>query len=341
MCQCHLRSMLSTQLTGVPAALYKKCKAIANENPHRRRLDTPQPIRYRAPMAALGGPSLSWSNVADLIRLRNQTGSLLLLFPTLWALVLAGDGDPPLPLTAIFVAGVFVMRSAGVTINDLWDRDLDRRVQRTRERPLASGRMQPGAAVAVFLALIGIAASLVFLLNPFTIALSPIALLLAVLYPLAKRVLPLPQAILGAAFGWGAIMAWSAVRNEIGWPAVGLFVATIFWAIGYDTIYSLQDVDDDQRIDVHSAALLFGVWTWVAVGSALSAMVAVLGLVGLATGLAWPFYVTLLLTGALFAWQARRIQHPVAPAQAFALFKQHARPGALILLGIWTGALLR
>src|SRR5437867_13413230 len=119
-----------------------------NENPHRRRLDTPEPIRYRAPMAALGGLSLSWSNVADLIRLRNQTGSLLLLFPTLWALVLAGDGHPPLPLTAIFVAGVFVMRSAGVTINDLWDRDLDRRVLRTRARPPASGRLQPGAAAA-------------------------------------------------------------------------------------------------------------------------------------------------------------------------------------------------
>ena len=161
------------------------------------------------------------------------------------------------------------------------------------------------------------------------------------MYPLAKRVLPLPQAILGAAFGWGAIMAWSAVRNEIGWPAVGLFVATIFWAIGYDTIYSLQDLDDDQRIDVHSAALLFGAWTWVAVGSALSAMVAVLGLVGLATGLAWPFYVTLLLTGVLFASQVRRIKHPVAPAQAFALFKQHVWAGALILAGFWSGVLLR
>src|SRR3989442_4416001 len=123
-CQGLRRSMASPRLTGVPAALYKKCKAIANENPHRRRLDTPEPIRYRAPMAALGGPSLSWSNVADLIRLRNQTGSLLLLFPTLWALVLAGDGDPPLPLTAIFVAGGFFMRSAGGTINDLLDRGL-------------------------------------------------------------------------------------------------------------------------------------------------------------------------------------------------------------------------
>src|SRR5438132_11192372 len=201
--------------------------------------------------------------------------------------------------------------------------------------------MQPRAAAASFLALIVLAAGLVFLLNSLTVTLAPIALHLAGLCPLAKRVLPHPQAILGMAFGWGAIMAWSAVRNEIAWPAVGLFVATIFWAIGYDTIYALQDQEDDQRAGVHSAALLFGPWLWLSVGSALSATVALLGLVGLATGLAWPFYMTLLLTGGLFAWQARRIQHPVAPAQAFALFKQHVWAGALILLGIWSGPLLR
>src|SRR2546421_4150341 len=166
MCQGLRRSMASARLTGVPAALYKKCKAIANENPHRRRLDTPQPIRYRAPMAALGGPSLSWSNLADLIRLRNQTGSLLLLLPTLWALVLAGDGHPPLSLTAIFVTGVFVMRSAGVTVNDLWDRDLDRRGPRTPERPPASRRPQPPAAAGGFFSLVGGGTRPVFLLHP-------------------------------------------------------------------------------------------------------------------------------------------------------------------------------
>src|SRR5438094_927444 len=169
-------------------------------------------------------------------------------------------------------------------------------------------KWEPSAAVAVFFAVIGIAAGLVFLLNSLTSALAPAALLLVVLSPLAKRVLPLPQAILGMAFGWGAIMAWSAVRNEIAWPAVGLFVATIFWAIGYDTIYALQDQEDDQRAGVHSAALLFGPWAWVAVGSALSVMMALLGLVGLATGLAWPFYVTALLTGVLVSSQARRIK---------------------------------
>jgi 4-hydroxybenzoate polyprenyltransferase len=292
-------------------------------------------------MAVSGGPSLSWSTLADLIRLRNQTGSFLLLFPTLWALVLAGDGHPPLPLVAIFTVGVFVMRSAGVTINDWWDRDLDRRVQRTRERPLASGRLQPHAALGVFVVLIAAAAGLVSLLNPLTIALAPVALLLAVLYPLAKRVMPLPQAVLGIAFGWGAVMAWSAVRNEIGWPALGLFAATVCWAVGYDTIYALQDIEDDRLVGVRSSAIFFGGRCWIAVGGALLAMTAILALVGAATRLAPPFYLSLVLAVGLFVAQARQIRRGVARAHAFTLFKQHVGVGALILAGIWSGVLLR
>jgi 4-hydroxybenzoate polyprenyltransferase len=286
------------------------------------------------------GP-VSWSSLADLIRLRNQTGTLLLLFPTLWALVLAGDGHPPLSLAAIFIAGAFVMRSAGVTINDLWDRDLDRRVRRTQNRPLASGRLRPRIALGVFVGLILVAAGLVALLNPLTIALAPVALLLAVLYPLTKRVMACPQAVLGIAFGWGAIMAWAAVRNEIGWPAIGLFLATVFWAIGYDTIYALQDREDDARIGVLSAALLFGQWTWLAVLGALAAMVLFLTLVGMAARLTLPFYLALVPASALFAYQGWRIKRGVAPAAAFTLFRQHAWVGALILAGIWSGVLLR
>lgn len=292
-------------------------------------------------MAVSGGPPLSWSALADLIRLRNQTGSFLLLFPTLWALVLAGDGHPPLPLIAIFIAGVFVMRSAGVTINDWWDRDLDRRVQRTRERPLASGRLHPHAALGVFVVLIAAAAGLVSLLNPLTIALASVALLLAVLYPLAKRVMPLPQAVLGIAFGWGAVMAWSAVRNEIGWPALGLFAATVCWAVGYDTIYALQDIEDDRRVGVRSSAIFFGDRCWIAVGGALLAMTAILALVGAAARLALPFYLSLALAVGLFVAQARQIRREVSQAHAFALFKQHVGIGALILAGIWSGVLLR
>jgi len=292
-------------------------------------------------MAVSGGSSRSWPALADLIRLRNQTGSFLLLFPTLWALVLAGDGHPPLPLAAVFIAGVFVMRSAGVTINDWWDRDLDRRVARTHERPLAAGRLHPHTALGVFVALIVVAAALVSLLNPLTIALAPVALLLAVLYPLSKRVMPLPQAVLGIAFGWGAVMAWSAVQNEIGWPALGLFAATICWAVGYDTIYALQDIEDDRRVGVRSSAIFFGARCWIAVGGALLAMTALLALVGAATHLAAPFYLALALAAGLFIVQTRQLRRGVSQTQAFALFKQHVGIGALILAGIWSGVLLR
>ena len=287
------------------------------------------------------GFSLPWSALADLIRLRNQTGTLLLLFPTLWALVLAGNGRPPLSLTVIFVTGAFLMRSAGVTINDLWDRDLDARVERTRTRPLASGRLRPPVAVGVFLCLILLAASLVTLLNPLTIALAPVALLLAVLYPLAKRFMPVPQAVLGIAFGWGAVMAWSAVRNEIGWAALGLFAATVCWAVGYDTIYALQDKDDDLRVGVRSSAIFFGERCWIAVGAVFLIMTAILALVGAATRLASPFYISLALAAGLFAAQTRQVKRGVSQAQALTLFKQHVGIGALILAGIWSGGVFR
>ncbi len=292
-------------------------------------------------MVAPGGPPRVWSALADLIRLRNQTGSLLLLFPTLWALVLAGEGHPPPVLTALFMAGVFVMRSAGVAINDWWDRDLDRLVQRTRERPLASGHLHQHVAIAVFVALIGVAALLVSRLNPLTMALASVALLLALLYPLAKRVMPLPQAVLGIAFGWGAIMAWAAVRNEIGWPALGIFAATICWAVGYDTIYALQDIEDDRRIGVRSSAIFFGDRCWLAVGGALLTMTAILALVGAATHLAFPFHLSLVAAIGLFITQVRQVKRGVSQAHAFALFKQHVGIGALILAGIWSGVIFR
>jgi 4-hydroxybenzoate polyprenyltransferase len=284
--------------------------------------------------------STTWTDVAELIRLRNQTGSLLLLFPTLWALVLAAGGRPSLSLVLIFIAGTFLMRSAGVTINDWWDRDLDRLVDRTRMRPLAAGRLSPVMALIIFSVLILMAVGLLLLLNPLTVALAPMALVLAVFYPLAKRLLPVPQAFLGAAFGWGAIMAWAAVRNEVEWPAVGVFAATIFWAIGYDTIYALQDRDDDSRVGIYSSALYFGNRVWVAVFLMLMMMVGILTVVGAGVGLGAPFYVALVGASLWFVYQAQRVRQGVSRGEAFALFKQHVWIGALILCGIWAGLLV-
>src|SRR5262249_20696758 len=147
-------------------------------------------------------PRLTWTNVSRLIRLPSQTGTWLLMLPTLWSLVLASKGLPPWPLLLLFMLGSFIMRSAGVVLNDLADRSFDRRVTRTQQRPLASGDMSARQALAVLALLLIVAALLVLQLNSTTILLSPVALLLAALYPFAKRVVHVPQAVLGIAFGW-------------------------------------------------------------------------------------------------------------------------------------------
>lgn len=283
-------------------------------------------------------PSLS--ACGRLIRLQNQTGTLLLLLPTLWALVLASRGLPPWRLTVIFVIGSFLMRSAGVVLNDLADRSLDRHVARTQSRPLASGELAPGHAVAILVVLVTLAAALLLLLDPMTIMLSPIALLLAALYPFAKRVIHIPQAMLGLAFGWGTIMAWSAAQGTVAAPAWCAFAATLCWAIGYDTIYALQDQDDDRRIGVKSSALFFGSLAWLAVGVALGGMLLLLSIAGWLTQVGWFYYLVLIAVGFFCVWQVRRLRHTISASFALSMFQQHVWVGTAVLGGLLGGFLL-
>jgi 4-hydroxybenzoate polyprenyltransferase len=282
----------------------------------------------------------SWSAVGRLIRLGNQTGTLLLLLPSLWSLALAARGLPPWHLIVIFSLGSFLMRSAGVVLNDLADRRFDRHVARTKERPLASGELSPLQASGVLLVILIPAALLVFSLTPLTVLLSPIALLLAALYPFAKRFIRLPQAMLGIAFGWGAIMAWAASRGTIESPAWLVFAATVCWAIGYDTVYALQDKEDDLRIGVKSSALLFGSSVWLAVGLSLTGMLSLLGVAGWLAEIGWWFYLVLAAAGLFCLRQALALRNPVTPAQAFRMFRQHAWMGATLFVGLLAGFLL-
>jgi 4-hydroxybenzoate polyprenyltransferase len=283
---------------------------------------------------------LSWSAIGRLIRLQNQTGTWLLMLPTLWSLVLAAHGVPPLHLVAIFVTGSFVMRSAGVVLNDLADRSFDRHVTRTRVRPLASGELSTVHALVVLGLFLSVAGVLVLLLDPLTILLSPIAIFLAGLYPFAKRVIHIPQAMLGIAFGWGTIMAWTASRGAIEAPAWCLFTATICWAIGYDTIYALQDREDDRRIGVKSSALLFGSSSWLAVGTAFLAMLVLLGLSGWLAHIGWIYYAALAAIGVWFLRQALQLRQAVPAPTAFHMFRQHVWVGAAVLIGMVAGFLL-
>lgn len=200
-----------------------------------------------------------------LIRLDKPIGTLLLLWPTLWALWLASSGVPDLSILLIFTAGTFLMRSAGCAINDYADRDFDRHVKRTQGRPVTSGKILGKEAVAVAGTLALFAFFLIQPLNTFTKQLSVLALLVAFIYPFTKRFFAMPQAVLGIAFGFGIPMAYAAVLDFIPLEAWFLFIGNIFWAIAYDTAYAMVDRDDDLRLGLRTSAITFGQYDVVAI----------------------------------------------------------------------------
>ncbi|MGH7233385.1 MAG: 4-hydroxybenzoate octaprenyltransferase, partial [Nitrospiraceae bacterium] len=296
----------------------------------------PDPSPTDHPSAGFIQPACSLgtcATVSRLIRLSNQSGTFLLMLPTLWALVLASRGRPPVGLLIIFATGSFLMRSAGVIMNDLADRSFDRHVARTRARPLASGAIGVSAALTIVMILLVLSAGLLTFLNRFTILLSPVAVVLAAVYPFSKRILSIPQAVLGMAFGWGVIMAWAAVQDGLSPQAWLLYAATICWAVAYDSIYALQDRGDDIRVGVKSSAVLFGSRTWLAVGLALTIMFILLGWAGWLTGANGGFYGVLIAIAGFLSQQVWRLKDPISPALAFRLFQQHVWVGWAILAG--------
>ena len=215
-----------------------------------------------------------------LMRLDKPIGILLLLWPTLWALWIAGAGHPSPMLVVIFTAGVVIMRSAGCVINDYADRHIDLHVERTQARPLTSGSLTEREVLMLFVGLLSMAFLLVLLLNPLTIALSFAAALLAAAYPFTKRYTHLPQAFLGAAFGWAIPMAFAAQTGSIDPRLWWLFLATLLWALIYDTMYAMVDREDDLKIGVKSTAILFGRYDRLIIGLLQFAMICTLLVAG-------------------------------------------------------------
>ena len=280
---------------------------------------------------------IPWPALARLIRLPNQTGTYLLLLPTMWGLVLAARGIPPPHLLAIFIGGSFLMRSAGVIMNDLADQSFDRQVTRTKTRPLASGELSRRHAAILLALLLVVAASLLFFLRPIVTWLAPVAVFLAALYPYSKRWIHIPQAMLGIAFGWGTVMAWAAVRGQLDVPVWCLFGATAAWAVAYDTIYAIQDQEDDRRIGVKSAALYFGSSVHQGVGLAFGIMLVFLTAAGWFAQLGWPYYAALLGVAVFFLLQIGRLRRPITPTHAFDMFRKHVWVGVAILAGLLAG----
>ncbi len=239
----------------------------------------------------------------SLMRVDRPIGTLLLLWPTYWGLWLAAQGTPPFPLFLIFTLGTWLMRSAGCVINDYFDRDFDRQVARTRDRPLASGVLRGRDALVLFVLLCLLAAALLPFLHPLVAWLALIAVAISVAYPLFKRFTHLPQAFLGLAFSFGIPMAFAAVRGEIPALAWWLMAANAAWVIAYDTAYAMADRPDDLRAGIRSTAILFGRYDRLAIALLDILMLAILAGIGWQQGLSWPYWFSLLGALALFVYQ--------------------------------------
>jgi 4-hydroxybenzoate polyprenyltransferase len=215
-----------------------------------------------------------------LMRLNRPIGIWLLLWPTLWALWVAGNGHPDPKVLVVFVLGVTVMRSAGCIINDFADRNVDPHVRRTRERPLAARRVTPTEALLLFVGLLGVALWLATFLNPFTLRLACVGAALTVSYPLMKRFFALPQLYLALAFSWGVPMAFAALLGRLPRVAWVMFVATIIWVTIYDTLYAMVDREDDLKVGVNSSAIVFADMDRLIVGALQLTMLVALALMG-------------------------------------------------------------
>ena len=282
-------------------------------------------------------PAMSLSDklphYARLMRIDKPIGTLLLLWPTLWALWIAAAGWPPLHILVIFIVGTFLMRSAGCVINDYADRDFDGHVERTRTRPLATGVVSPGEALALAAALSAAAFVLVLPLNTLTILLSVPALLLAGSYPFTKRFLALPQAYLGIAFGFGIPMAFAALDGAL--PAVcwWMLLAKIFWTVAYDTEYAMVDRDDDVRIGIRTSAILFGRYDIAAVAVCHAMFVAIMAAVGMQEHLGAWYFSGLAGAAVLAGWQVWHIRGRDRGA-CFRAFLHNNWVGAAVFAGL-------
>ena len=275
-----------------------------------------------------------------LMRLDKPIGTLLLLWPTLWALWLASDGRPSARIVWIFVLGTLLMRSAGCVMNDLADWRFDAEVKRTRDRPLATGAVSRGEAIALAAALTGAAFAMVLSLNRLTIALSFAALVLAATYPLTKRFLAIPQAYLGIAFGFGIPMGYAATLGII--PAEGwwLLLANIFWAIAYDTEYAMVDRDDDVRIGIKTAAITFGRYDVAAVIACYGVTLALLGGIGVRHGMGVAYHLGLAGASAVMGYHYFLIRSRDREA-CFKAFNHNNWVGAMVFIGIFADFAMR
>jgi 4-hydroxybenzoate polyprenyltransferase len=260
------------------------------------------------------------------------------MIPALWGLCLAARGNPPLPLLGVIILGTLATSAAGCVVNDLWDRDIDPQVERTKNRPLAARSLSITTGVVVLIIALICAAVLAIYLNPLTFWLCVAAVPVILLYPAAKRVFPAPQLVLSIAWGFAVFISWTMVTGKIEPATWYLWGATIFWTLGFDTVYAMSDREDDRRIGVNSTALFFGKYVAIAIGVSYALTVGLLAFLGKIMGLQASFWVTLVIATGGWIWQYVRLQPPTIPSPVYQqMFRENVWIGFGLLLGMVLG----
>lgn len=264
------------------------------------------------------------------------------MIPALWSVFLANQGKPSWVLVVVIIAGSLATSAAGCVVNDLWDRNIDPQVQRTQNRPLANRTLTVRVGVVVAGVAFACAFGLSRVLNPLSFGLCIAAVPVIILYPLAKRVFPVPQLVLAAAWGFSVLIGWSASAGSLT-PASGwLWLATVLWTLGFDTIYAMPDRPDDQRLGIHSSALFFGQYAEAAIGLFLAGTIACLGILGYVLKLRIGYWLSLGLSS---YWWYRQIAHlrrtNLVPSAYAQMFRQNVWIGMVLLFGMITGTVLR
>ncbi|MBF2080018.1 MAG: 4-hydroxybenzoate solanesyltransferase [Synechococcales cyanobacterium T60_A2020_003] len=284
-----------------------------------------------------------WVSVLRLLRWDKPAGRFILMIPALWAVFLAAHSVqahsfPPLPLVFVIVLGSLATSAAGCVVNDLWDRNIDPKVQRTQKRPLASRTLSVQTGIVVLLIAFTCAWGLARYLNSLSFWLCVAAVPVIVLYPLAKRVFPVPQLVLSIAWGFAVLISWTAVTASLSLPAWLLWGATVLWTLGFDTVYAMADRDDDRRIGVNSSALFFGDRAAEAVGIFFAGAVALLALTGVAQSLNVLYWISWAIAGLGWAWHYSELRprnpHPAIYGR---VFQQNVWIGFILLVGIVLG----
>ena len=285
-------------------------------------------------------PEPIWLTIIRLLRWDKPEGRLILMIPALWSVFLAARGTPPLPLLGVIVMGTLATSAAGCVVNDLWDRDIDPQVTRTRDRPLASRALSVKVGIVVAMVALGCAGVLALYLKALSFWLCVAAVPVIVLYPLAKRVFAIPQLVLSIAWGFAVLISWSAVTNLEGatWMLWG---ATVFWTLGFDTVYAMSDREDDQRLGINSSALFFGVYAALAVGIFNACTVFLMGWLGIVMQLHLSFWIALSIAALSWMWQYTQLRDQQLLSSAYAeFFRQNVWIGFLLLAGIISGILV-